>query len=260
MKTSSPFVSRYEIKYAVPESSIMEISRMLRLFAVHDPFTPPSKRMEYTVRSVYYDTPTLEFYYQKLDGLKVRKKLRIRTYGHEKDIAFLEIKRRYTDIVVKERVKLHYDQIESLVRGDTDWLSEDAGHPHKTTLIAGKFLYSLLKMRLMPTLLVIYDREAFAHPLIPTQRATIDHSMRYVPYPVLGDLFQTDGLVRITEPQAILELKFNDFMPKWMRRLESAFHLRQQSVSKYTLGIDACRGDIHKEVASCRPKYWKISS
>ena len=81
MKTSSPFVSRYEIKYAVPESSIPEISRMLRLYAVHDPFTPPSKSMEYTVRSVYYDTPGLEFYYQKLDGIKIRKKLRIRTYN-----------------------------------------------------------------------------------------------------------------------------------------------------------------------------------
>jgi SPX domain protein involved in polyphosphate accumulation len=260
MKTSSPFVSRYEIKYALPESAIPEVSRMLRLFAVHDPFTPPSKTMEYTVRSVYYDTRDLECYFQKLDGLKVRKKLRVRTYGHEKEIAFLEIKRRYTDIVVKERVKLHIDQVRALIQGDTGWMAAENGPAQKTVHVAGKFLYALLKLRLLPMLLVIYEREAFSHPMVPTQRATIDHNMRYVDHPVIDDLFHTDGLVRISDPQAILELKFNDFMPKWMRRLESMFHLRQTSISKYTLGIDACRADLHREVIACRPKYWTISS
>jgi SPX domain protein involved in polyphosphate accumulation len=177
-----------------------------------------------------------------------------------KDFAFLEIKRRFIDIVVKERAKFHTTELEELFEEGHRLLADHSPVPYKSRLVAGKFLYSLVKMPLLPTLLVVYEREAFLHPLARYQRATVDMNMRYVMHPDLVDLFHTDGAVRWNQPNAILELKFNDFMPKWMRRLEAEYGLRQQAISKYCYGIDVCQQDIHKEVSACRQTFWKLSS
>jgi hypothetical protein len=126
--------------------------------------------------------------------------------------------------------------------------------------VAGKFLYYPLKNRLQPTLLVMYEREAYLHPLAPYQRATVDTNVRFYSYPSLDDLFHGQGMVFLREPLGILELKFNNFMPVWMRRLEAEFNLRQLSISKYALGIDACREDNRKEVNACQRTYWRLCS
>jgi SPX domain protein involved in polyphosphate accumulation len=257
---STLFTSRFEIKYQLSKEMIPEVSKAIRRYAVTDPFVPPNQSY-YTVKTIYMDTPDLKYYYEKLDGLKVRKKLRIRAYGHEHTSAFLEIKRRYTDIVVKERVKYSYEHLRSLLEDNGSHLSGDYTHQSdKVSRVAAKFLFYILKNRLSPTLLVIYDREAYFHQLAPYQRATIDTDIQYYLYPNIDDLFHGTGVVFLRQPAGILELKFNDFMPKWMRRLESEFDLRQESFSKYSFGIEACQNDLHKEVSSCPRTYWRLCS
>ena len=39
----------------------------------------------YPVTSLYYDTQSLRFYWEKIEGLKFRRKLRIRLYGCPSD-------------------------------------------------------------------------------------------------------------------------------------------------------------------------------
>jgi len=239
---------------------IDDVSRVIRKYAAFDPFVPKNAD-HYTVKTLYLDTPDLLYYYEKMDGLKVRKKLRIRAYGDDHSAAFLEIKRRYIDIVVKERAKFSSREIHGLIEEGGSHLLPDPTLAHdKATRVAGKFLYHILKNRLQPTLLVMYEREAYLHPLAPYQRATVDTNVRYYLYPVLEDLFHGQGLVFLREPAGILELKFNHFMPVWMRRLEAEFNLRQLSISKYTFGIDACREDLRKEVNSCPRTYWRLCS
>jgi len=48
----------------------------------------------YKVASLYYDSPDLRCYWEKLDVEKVRRKLRVRTYGERPEWAFMEIKGR----------------------------------------------------------------------------------------------------------------------------------------------------------------------
>jgi SPX domain protein involved in polyphosphate accumulation len=72
---------------------------------------------EYTVRSVYYDTPGFHCYQEKMDGVKVRKKFRIRGYNQpaEDSIVFLEIKRKYENFIEKNRAPLLYKDLEALL-------------------------------------------------------------------------------------------------------------------------------------------------
>jgi hypothetical protein len=258
MKHKTLFISRYEIKYPLSADLIPEVSKAIRQYATFDPFIPKNQD-HYTVRTLYLDTPDLMYYYEKLDGLKVRKKLRIRTYGHKHETAFLEIKRRYIDIVVKEREKYTSAEIHQLIEGNGNNMTPDPGLVNDDgTEVAGKFLYHMLKNRLAPTLLVMNEREAYLNPLAPYQRATVDKDIRYYSYPALDDLFYGRGVVSLRQPAGILELKFNDFMPFWMRRLEAEFDLCRESISKYSFGIDACRENLTKEVFACPRTFWRL--
>jgi SPX domain protein involved in polyphosphate accumulation len=260
MKTTTLFTSRFEIKYPLSPNQVPRVSEAIRRFTVTDPFVPKNQK-DYTVKTLYLDTPDLRYYYEKMDGLKVRKKLRIRTYGDEHASAFLEIKRRYTDIVVKERAQYSYADLHKLIEDNGSHLNGDQSQSaDRTAAVAGKFLFYLLKNRLQPTLLVIYEREAYLNPMAPYQRVTIDTDIRYYFYPELDDLFHGRGVVFLREPASILELKFNDFMPKWMRRLEAEFNLRQLAISKYSFGIEACQNDLHKEVTTCPRTHWRLCS
>src|SRR6185436_2710754 len=71
---------RVEFKYLVSNDLIDVIRRDLQPYVVADVLGGKDHDGEYTVRSIYYDTPQLECYETKLDGLKVRNKFRIRGY------------------------------------------------------------------------------------------------------------------------------------------------------------------------------------
>ena len=70
--------NRFELKYLVPRSQLEAIREELTGRMEPDPHAGPSG---YGVWSVYYDTAQLRFYREKIEGLKFRRKLRIRRYG-----------------------------------------------------------------------------------------------------------------------------------------------------------------------------------
>lgn len=228
--------ARYELKYALQAELVPEVLKKIRRHAVLDPFAMKRKKHQYTVKSIYFDSPMLKYYYEKLDGLKVRKKLRIRTYDKEKETVFVEIKRRYIHLIVKERVP--FPQKETILLFDEKQEVDISHFSSPTFYVVNKFFYNMLKEKLRPTVLVMYERKPFVHPLDSTQRITLDFDFRAYAYPRLEDLL--DGLEgsSILHPFAILELKFNDFMPKWMRELIREYNLFPQSISKYCLGIE----------------------
>ena len=41
----------------------------------------------YVIRSLYFDTPDDQDFYDKVDGLELRRKIRLRTYGPRSDFA-----------------------------------------------------------------------------------------------------------------------------------------------------------------------------
>lgn len=65
--------NRYEIKYLVDVADLEVLRR--HLVGRLDPDAA------YGVWSLYYDTPQLRFYWEKVEGLRFRRKLRIRHYG-----------------------------------------------------------------------------------------------------------------------------------------------------------------------------------
>ena len=86
---------RFEFKYVVPNSVASAIRDEVREFLVPDPNLEKTGQGSYVVRSLYFDNPSADFFYEKTDGLKTRRKYRLRVYGSKKNavqIFFLEQK------------------------------------------------------------------------------------------------------------------------------------------------------------------------
>lgn len=236
-------IRRYEIKYNIPNDLIPIVREYVHDYTMLDPHILKMKKDHYTVRSIYFDTPAFDFYYEKLDGLKVRKKIRVRAYNQENGYAFLEIKRKYVNCVFKERTKLLLLHIKQLLNEPGDYSLDSFQDNHKERLVTGKFLYNLLKRGLVATLLVVYEREAYVGLTNDHSRLTIDTNVRTGFYPDIKDLFNYSNFTFVTSRSSILELKFNQFMPQWMRNLTRELNLRHEPISKYCMGIDACRSE-----------------
>jgi len=242
---------RRELKYFIKPELIPEIRALIAPYVEVDPYAKGRKNNTYTIRSIYFDTDQLDFYYEKLDGLKIRKKIRVRSYNEfdPEGIAFLEIKRRYNNRIVKERVCVPLSQLELICiersnpNGHSDRFSNGAA-------VMNKFLYNLSVLDLQPTLLVTYEREAYIGNDDNSIRVTFDKDVRAFIAPQLDDLFADDGFEYLTDGRCILELKFNGYMPKWMRYLVAELNIRVQPISKYCMGVEACRRLYHTKARS----------
>ena len=111
--------NRYEIKYLVANEDVPAIRSELARRMDRDEHSPPGG---YGVWSLYYDTPALRFYWEKIEGLKFRRKLRIRHYGEldavtDDSQVFVEIKQRVNRVTQKRRVRLPYGAARRLCDG-----------------------------------------------------------------------------------------------------------------------------------------------
>ena len=247
-------IGRAELKYYVSKDKMGDLRQAILNHCEPDQFAARMEDYTYRVRSIYFDSSDFRFYYDKLDGLEIRKKLRLRAYDRyeEEGTGFLEIKRRRSNRIIKERAPVSLaginDTLSKLRLPDS---SEDYLPAYKN--VVNKFLAIMVSLELQPTALILYDRQAFTGLIDPTERVTIDMNVRSSIFPSLEDLFREDDLAPVVADRHILELKFNRFMPKWMNRLVADFQLRCQSIPKYCMGVE--QFDLDEIRGGRRPAY-----
>jgi len=231
---------RYELKYHIPRSMIPKIRELARPHVEHDVHCRDLPGKAYTVRSIYFDSKDLGFYFEKLDSVCVRKKLRVRTYNLPRDraAAFLEIKRKIGRLGRKERLMLDLEKVNDALNGkDPQETLPDLGNGERQML--DRFRFNLKTSRLDPVVLVVYEREAFIGRTNDRWRMTLDQNIRSLINPSMDQIFEEEQLQAFEDRYFVLELKFDDFMPRWMTNLVSRLNLRPQAYSKYVKGIDA---------------------
>ncbi|MCF8379192.1 MAG: polyphosphate polymerase domain-containing protein [Bacteroidales bacterium] len=235
---------RFEYKYIVHNKYLTPLREVVIPFLEMDKFAEAGSRNQYTVRSIYFDTPSYDFYYEKVDGIKNRKKVRLRGYdenrGEEK--VFLEIKRKYDIPIVKYRAELLYENALNIFKEHNlngyavDKLTNISGYQNSK-----RFFYQVFSKNLRPVVLIVYEREAFFSKLDNTVRITFDKNLRGMAYPRLEDLFNNYGLSAALNNYFILEVKFNNYFPAWLNPVISKFGLLKQSASKYVITMDSSK-------------------
>jgi hypothetical protein len=233
---------REEFKYWASLRQIDRIREIIAPFVAPDPFTNGSSYPEYVVRSIYYDGRGFDFYYQKIEGLRLRKKLRVRGYNHtSKDsTVFFEIKHKLDRRVFKERAAIPITMGKSLLCcPHVSAVDAGEGWPRGSRIAADRFLWLKHKLALIPVMLVVYNREAFVDATNGRTRVTIDTNLRSLLFPSEDDLFTESRLRTAIDGKAIVELKFNGGMPSWMMALVKAERLTPVSISKYCISVDS---------------------
>jgi SPX domain protein involved in polyphosphate accumulation len=242
---------RYERKYLVPNDMMDRIRSRMNSFVRPDIFTNAAENgiRQYTVRSIYFDTHNLDFYHEKIEGLIHRRKFRIR--GYDKLEAgcrvVFEIKRKIENRVKKHRSFVQYDNVDKiLASGEVEKYIVNDNRCPKAIEDAQRFLYHIKKSQLIPTCLIVYEREAWHGKFDQGVRITFDKNIRSLTYPDIDQLFEDDSMNYLFDSHFILEIKyFTDQMPLWARSLVQEFKLRNDALSKYTIGFEAC--DIRKK-------------
>src|SRR4051812_33184891 len=137
----------------------------------------------YSVTSLYYDTPHFKAYWDKLDGHRNRRKIRVRVYGASnitpQTPAFLEIKQRIDMMMRKRRVLLPYvEAIDFSSYADLGVERAEKGKvSDRDALHEVYYLYYTVQLR--PVCVVTYDRLAFeGQEYAPDLRITLDFNNR----------------------------------------------------------------------------------
>jgi len=233
---------RKEFKYYVPMELLDPLRDRMLSHMEYDPFCEKRKDKNYTVRSIYYDTSNLKFYYEKIDGIKHRKKLRVRVYNEPESFdnvpAFLEIKRKANDTIFKERASVPILEANKLTNGAQISLVEKERDSYQCKLALNRFIYITKMWQLEPKALITYEREAFQDPVNPDLRVTFDKNVRSYMNPEIDDYYRENDLRTFADKHFILEVKFHIAIPIWLRQVLKDYRLHLQSISKYCNGLN----------------------
>ncbi|MET3425673.1 hypothetical protein BJ973_004885 [Actinoplanes tereljensis] len=224
--------NRYEIKYLLPSEQVPELRAELAARLDADSYSTDGG---YGVWSTYYDTRDLRFYWEKIEGLRFRRKLRIRHYGDRFSVGddttvHVEIKQRVNRVTQKRRVALPYAQARELC-------------DRRVLVEAEPFLEEVLelitRLDLRPVTMTGYQREAYVgRDADLGLRVTMDHRIRGRD----RDFdFAADADNRLVVPArlSVVEFKANDRVPYWLTDLAARMNMSVVRVSKYCQSVEA---------------------
>ncbi len=234
---------RYERKYLVPYHLLETLRQRVKPFVHPDEYAVKSHfdLPQYTVRSIYYDTRNLECHEEKKEGVELRKKFRIRSYNQftPHSEAVFEIKRKIENRIQKHRAFCKYRNVDALLKTGDLHRYIDISQKPKGIEDGARFFFHLKKRNLIPTVLVVYEREAYHGFFDQGVRITFDKNIRSSNYPELREMFNNNNLKHLFVNHFILEIKyFTDQMPVWAKSLVQEFRLRHEALSKYAIGYD----------------------
>jgi SPX domain protein involved in polyphosphate accumulation len=231
--------NRFELKYLVSLLQAERFKSDLKRYLVPDEHGHNNGR--YTLSSLYYDSPDLRCYRENDDGLKFRRKLRVRHYEtgeafSDESPVFLEIKQRYDRVTQKRRTVLPYDQALQLCN---DRQIPDHG-PDDRALIEEIYAF-LWQYNLRPASIVRYDRQAYVGTEFDRGlRVTFDTSL-YFRAQELHLHEQPSGLRMLPANHVVMEIKVNERIPYWLTEMIASHNLQRVGLSKYCRSIEAAR-------------------
>lgn len=212
---------RYEMKY------LLTAEQKEKVLAAMKPHMQPDPYGRTTIRNLYYDTDNCLLIRRSIEKPAYKEKLRVRSYARaeENSRVFVELKKKYRDIVYKRRLGLSN-------RAAEDWLAGKA-HPGVHTQIGEEIDYFLSFYRsLRPTVFLSYEREAYYEIGGSDFRLTFDENIlcRQEELSLASEVYGTPIL---PEGKVLMEIKCSGGIPLWLVKVLSSERIYKTSFSKY---------------------------
>ena len=218
---------RHELKYYINQGAYEFLSRKLALTMEQDGYAKKNGG-EYFIRSLYFDDIDDTAFRDKLDGVEARDKYRIRIYNMTDEAIKLECKHKSGNYILKNSLALTREECDRLLSGKYSFLL------NREQDFARRLFYVFTTQRMLPRVIVDYTREAYTFPYQDV-RVTFDKNVSTGYRSV--DLFNADiPTYRVTGGyDMVLEVKFNAFLPTYIRSLLQLDSHTRSAISKYCL-------------------------
>lgn len=213
---------RHEQKIEISFGDLLALRARLRAVMKPDSHATDGR---YSIRSLYFDNDRDKALREKLDGVNYREKFRLRYYNGDVNFIRLEKKSKVNGLCRKESVLLTPAQVQALLAGELD----------DTDPLTWELLSKMRSQRLAPKTLVDYTREAFVYGP-GNVRVTLDYNIRTG---LNGTDFLSPDCIMVPagDAPAILEVKWDEYLPDIIQDLIQMPHRRVRAFSKYA----ACR-------------------
>ena len=213
---------RHEWKHELCYLDLLTIRQRLREIMEPDPHAIGGK---YKIRSLYFDNLFDKALREKLDGVNLREKFRIRYYNDDPSLIHLEKKSKRGGLGTKHSAALTSAQAQDIVNGSLDWMLLSEA-PLVQELYC-KMRYQCLR----PKTIVDYTREPFIYAP-GNVRVTFDYDIR-------TGLSSTDFLnpdcltIPAGDAPILLEVKWDAYLPSVIRDAVQTPGRRAEAFSKY---------------------------
>lgn len=215
---------RHEWKHEISYGDMLVLRQRLSAVAKQDVHATDGR---YRIRSLYFDNASDKALREKIDGVNIREKFRIRYYNSDTSVIHLEKKCKINGLCLKESAPLTKGLAQSIADGDYGWMVE-CGVP----LI--QELYSKMTSQgLRPKTIVDYTREPFV--FAPGNvRVTMDYNIRTGLNCI--DFLNTDCVtIPAGDAPVILEVKWDEYLPDIIRDTVQLPYCRVGAFSKYAV-------------------------
>lgn len=219
-------VFRHEFKYFINYFEYEALKRRLSSVLKDDSFA--DEKGEYSVRSLYFDDIENTALFEKQAGILTRKKYRIRIYNINDNMIKLEKKSRIGQFINKEVASLSRKEYDKILAKEIDFLKES------DNALLKEFYFDMVAYRYTPKVIVDYVREAYTWH-VNNIRITFDKNLRTGLENI--DIFDKNlpTVDVIEEPKMILEIKYDHFLPDFIRNLLQVHSSQRWAISKYVM-------------------------
>jgi len=222
-------VKRNELKFFISSTEYIVLKR--RLAAVM-PADKHDAGEGYRVRSLYFDSLGNKAFWEKEAGVSVRRKYRLRLYDLDSNLVKFEIKNKVGNQILKETAWISRTDADLVQKGDYSALLKYSNK------VLRKIYYSFKKEKYVPVVMVDYVREPYVLPF-NNIRITFD---REISSGSCFNIFKKGVTSSVLKKgMVVLEVKYDGFIPSWLKRLLQIEHFERSAISKY------CNGRMVKE-------------
>lgn len=214
---------RYEMKYMMTRKQQKAVLEAMLPYMKLDSFGHTQ------IRNIYFDTDNYRLVRRSIEKPNYKEKLRIRSYKkvEAQDEVFVELKKKYDDIVYKRRESLSYTALST-------WLEQGTETPFPIDTQIGREIayFFTYYQTIKPKVFLSYEREAFYALDGSDFRVTFDENImaRREELSLSEEIW---GERLMDEDCVLMEIKTSGGIPLWMTKMLTKERLYKTSFSKY---------------------------
>ena len=216
---------RHEVKHEISLSDYYVLRQRLGVVAKPDIH---GENGSYRVRSLYFDDAYDTALKEKINGVNLREKFRLRFYDGDVTYIRLEKKSKINGLCQKVYAVLDIKDAQKILKGDIRWMLDSE------TVLLRELYEKMITKGLRPKKIVEYHRDAFVFPA-GNVRITLDYDIRTELCCV--DFFNEESVtIPVWYNPIILEVKWDEFLPGIIRDVVTLEGRKNTAYSKYAAG------------------------